>query len=62
MANRKTTEKVTENHYFNTGYKRAVMGYGYQNPYVAESFEWMSFMAGWLAGRKYYMDEGWAVS
>lgn len=60
MANRKTLEKVTANPNFVDGFIAGSKGYwADRNPHKANSFEWISWSAGWLRGREYYMDEGW---
>lgn len=63
MANRKTTEVVTRNEEYTTGFIAGVSGvWVTANPYVVNSFEWLSWTAGWTKGRFHYMDEGWVVS
>ncbi len=56
-------EKITRNEEFTDGFAIGAAGYWItENPHKVNSFEWMSWNAGWLKGRMYYMDEGWVVS
>lgn len=63
MANRKAPEVVTNNKEYTDGYLAAAIGLSWRdNPYTSDSWEWLSWDAGWHKGRQFYLDEGWSVS
>lgn len=63
MARRQNPEVITRNEEYCTGYIAGAAGIEItKNPYVVDSFEWLSWIYGWQAGRFHYMDEGWSFS
>ena len=60
MAN---PEVVTRNEEYTAGFIAGVAGqWVTKNPYIHNSFEWMSWQQGWFIGRANYMDEGWVIA
>lgn len=56
-------ETVTVNNEYTDGFESGAAGcWATENPHTPDSFEWMSWVAGWTKGREYYLDEGWAYT
>jgi hypothetical protein len=56
-------ETVTRNEAYTDGFVAALSGlFITANPYGRDTFEGMSWCAGWHKGRLHYLDEGWVVA